>query len=475
MSIQTTLQPDCSPPFLQVYSVPVAETTSTKKLGLQIIRRLTAQGFEAYFAGGCVRDMLLKRRPKDYDVATSAHPEQVEALFPHTVAVGKSFGVIRVREGSTEIEVATFRSEGKYLDGRRPSSVSFTSSEEDAQRRDFTVNGLFHDPLKRKVVDYVGGRADLRKRIIRCIGNPDERFEEDRLRILRAIRLATQLRFKIHPRTWKAILARAESIRSVSAERIRDELTKLLLAPERSHGLRLLQKSGLLKILLPEIEAMRGVGQPRRFHPEGDVFVHTLLVLDMLNKNPSAQLAWAALLHDVGKPPTFEISTWKGIRRIRFPEHARVGAEMAQKILSRLRFSNSDREAIVAMVANHMTFKDVQQMKTSTLKRLLARPTIEDEIELHIADCKGSHHDIGNAHFVRRKRREFSEEELQPKPLITGRDLIKLGLKPGPEFGKILKELYEAQLEGRVRTYEAAMAHIRQLSLPGKAGKSKHH
>lgn len=428
-----------------------------------IVRKLRAAGHETHFAGGSVRDMLLGRKAKDYDIATAARPEQVERLFDRTVAVGKAFGVIRVRIGGHELEVATFRSEGAYKDGRRPSSVSFTDAQKDAQRRDFTVNGLFYDPISKKVHDFVGGQADLRGRRLRAIGDPAKRFQEDRLRLLRCIRLSCQLGFKIEARTWKGLCRLAPRIRSVSAERIRDELSKLLLSPDPAWGLKLLQRSGLMRQVLPEIEAMRGVSQPRAHHPEGDVFAHTLKVVSHLRR-PGLRLAWAALLHDVGKPPTFEKAVVRGRVRIRFPEHARIGAEMARKILSRLRFSRDDTEAIVEMVANHMTFKDVKEMRLSTLKRFLARPLLSEELELHRADCLGCHGHLSNFHFLRRKKRELRQEEIRPPKLISGQDLIAAGLNPGPLFGQILTAVEEAQLEGKISTQEEALALAKQLA-----------
>jgi poly(A) polymerase len=438
---------------------------STYQAALRVIRVLRAGGYEALFAGGCVRDMLRRARPKDYDVATSARPEEVERLFRRTILVGKAFGVVRARVNGREIEVATFRAEGRYLDGRHPSSVRFVDAEEDALRRDFTVNGLFYDPVARKVIDFVEGRADLRKRRIRAIGNPRQRFQEDRLRLLRGVRFAAQLGFAIEPSTWKALVAMAPRIRSVSAERIRDELTKLLTAPHAVKGLRLLYRSGLLRWTLPEAHAMAGVSQPREFHPEGDVLVHTILLFRHLRR-PGARLAWAALLHDIGKPPT--LGRKRGSGRITFPEHTRVGARMADAILRRLRFSTVDREAIVAMVANHMTFKDSQQMRLSTLKRLLARPTFEDELALHRADCLASHGSVANVRYLRKKQRTLPKEEIRPPRLLTGHDLISMGLKPGPVFGRILHAVEEAQLEGVVRTREEALRFVREQPARGE-------
>lgn len=439
-------------------------TASCRRAAEGIVLWLREAGHEAYFAGGCVRDALLRRSPKDYDVATSARPSEVERLFTRTVGVGKAFGVVRVREGGAEIEVATFRVDGPYRDGRRPSSVRFCGAEEDAKRRDFTVNGLFYDPARKRVVDFVGGRTDLRRKVLRAIGDPRARFREDHLRMLRAVRFAAALGFRIEAATWRAVVAMAPKIRRVSAERVRDELTKLLISPRPGLGLKLLARSGLLARVLPEVERMRGVGQPRAFHPEGDVFVHTVAALDGLPRKSSVRLAWATLLHDVGKPPTFERSTKKGVRRIRFPEHARVGARMADRILRRLRFSNDDREAIMAIVANHMTFKDVPEMRLSTIKRLLARPTFEEELAMHRADCLACHGKLGNVRILRGWQKRLAEEEIRPVRLITGKDLIALGLKPGPLFGRILAKLEEAQLDGRVKDREEALCLARTLA-----------
>lgn len=434
---------------------------SARSAAIEVIRTLSTKGHEALFAGGCVRDQLLDLHPKDYDVATSASPDEVEKCFKRTIAVGKSFGVVRVRLNDHEVEVATFRTEGPYLDGRRPSSVRFATAQEDALRRDFTINGLFYDPIHRKILDYVKGQKDLRRGIIRAIGDPSHRFREDHLRLLRCVRFSAQLGFKIEAATWKALVKMAPKIRQVSAERIRDELSKILQAPHAASGLRLLSRSGLMRVLLPEIESMHHVPQPRAYHPEGDVFVHTLKVVNNLKK-PSMNLAWAALLHDIGKPPTFEKALVRKRIRIRFPEHARVGAEMADIMLKRLRFSNPDREAIVSMVANHMTFKDIPAMRVSTLKRLFARPTIEEEISLHRADCGASHGDLGNVRFLRQKQKEFSKHEIRPPSLITGTDLIQLGIKPGPIFGEILAQVSEAQLENQIKTREEAIKYVRQ-------------
>jgi tRNA nucleotidyltransferase/poly(A) polymerase len=420
----------------------------------RIVRRLREAGHEALFAGGCVRDRLLGRRAHDIDIATSARPEEVQKLFPRTVAVGAQFGVIVVLEGDEEFQVATFRADGVYLDGRRPESVAFTTAEGDARRRDFTINGLFYDPLEGRVIDFVRGEEDLRAGIVRCIGDAEARFSEDKLRLLRCVRFSATLGFQIAPETWDAVRSRAEEIRVVSAERIRDELVKIFLHPSRVRGFDLLDASGLLAILLPEVAALKGCEQPPEFHPEGDVFVHTRLMLSLLPESVSLPLVFSVLLHDIGKPPVlFRDETG----RIRFNGHESVSARLSEAIFERLRFSNAEREATVAAVQNHMAFKDVQNMRVATLKRFLARPTIDDELALHRVDCLGSHGMIDNYEFLLAKREEFSREPLIPAPLVTGRDLIGLGWKPGPHFKKILDAVQVGQLEGTLTTREDAL------------------
>ncbi len=425
------------------------EATATR-----IVRRLRDAGHEAYFAGGCVRDRLLGRTAHDIDIATSASPGAVQKLFPRTVAVGAQFGVIVVLEEGREFQVATFRADGVYLDGRRPESVIFTTAEGDAQRRDFTVNGLFYDPLERKVLDFVGGEADLKAGVIRCIGEPADRFREDKLRLLRGVRFAATLGFQIDPSTWAALRDQAASISDVSAERIRDELVKIFLHPSRVRGFDLLDESGLLGVLLPEVAGMKGCEQPPEFHPEGDVFVHTRLMLSLLPEAVSIPLVFAVLFHDIGKPP---VSRKDETGRIRFNGHETVSAIMAEKILDRLRFSNAQTGDTLLAVKNHMAFKDVQHMRVATLKRFLARPTIDDELELHRVDCLGSHGMIDNYDFLLAKREEFSREPLIPPPLISGGDLISLGWKPGPLFKKMLEAVQVRQLEGTLTTREEAL------------------
>ncbi len=423
-----------------------------------VVARLQAAGFIAYFAGGCVRDKLRGVPPKDFDVATDARPEEVQKIFRRTVAVGAHFGVICVLENGRQFEVATFRADGAYLDGRRPEGVRFTTAEEDAARRDFTVNGLFYDPAKEEVIDFVGGRADLDARVLRAIGDPAARFAEDRLRLLRAVRFAAALGFQIETQTWNAVRAAAAEIKAVSAERIRDELVKIFTAPTRLRGFDLLDASGLLRVVLPELDACKGVEQPPNFHPEGDVFVHTRLMFSLLPTNVpvSAPLAFSVLLHDIGKPPTLRIDPAEG--RIRFNGHEHVGARMTERVMERLRFSRAEIEATTTAVENHMAFKDVQKMRVATLKRFLARPTIADELELHRVDCAGSHGMLDNYDFLRAKQEEFANAPLIPKPFVTGRDLIALGLKPGPSFSEILEGAQNRQLEGQFADRDAALA-----------------
>lgn len=423
----------------------------------KIVRRLREAGHQALFAGGCVRDSLMGKTPHDFDIATSARPEQVQALFPRTIAVGAQFGVILVVEEGRDYQVATFRSDGTYLDGRHPRSVSFTTPEGDARRRDFTINGLFYDPIEGKVLDFVGGREDLETRTLRAIGNPAERFAEDRLRLLRAVRFATVLDFTIEPDTWNALCAAVETIHDVSAERIRDELVKIFASPQRLRGFDLLDASGLMEEILPEIEPLRGCEQPPDFHPEGDVFVHTRLMLALLPRDASVLLVLATLFHDLGKPPTMERDH---TGRIRFSGHESVSAQMTEKIMRRLRFSNEEIEATTAMVQNHMVFKDVQNMRVSRLKRFLARPTFDDELELHRVDCLASHGNLDNYEFLRRRSEDLANEPLIPPPLVTGHDLIALGWKPGPKFKAVLDAVQVRQLEGILRTREEAITWV---------------
>jgi tRNA nucleotidyltransferase/poly(A) polymerase len=423
-----------------------------------IVRKLRAAGHVAYYAGGSVRDLLRGQVPKDIDVATDARPEDVQKMFSRTYAVGAHFGVIVVLEEGFQFEVATFRSDGVYLDGRRPSEVHFATAEEDAARRDFTINGMFFDPEAGEVIDFVGGRADLEARLIRAIGDPAQRFAEDRLRMLRAVRFATVLGFEIEPATWSAVAAHAPSINEISSERIREELMRIFLSPQRVLGWDLLDSSGLLRVILPEVEAMKGCEQPPQFHPEGDVFKHTRIMLDLLPEVASLPLVFSVLFHDIGKPPTSSVDK-NG--RIRFNGHDRIGAEMTEGIMERLRFSRAEIDATVEAVRQHMVFKDVPNMRVAKLKRFMARPTFTDELELHRVDCASSHGMMDNYDFLRQKREEFANEPIIPPPLVRGDDLLALGLKPGPKFGEILEAVETRQLEGMLKDREEALAWVR--------------
>lgn len=433
-------------------SQPLATTARS------VVQRLQRAGHVALYAGGCVRDQLRNVEPHDYDIATDARPEQVQALFPRTVAVGASFGVIVVLEGGAEFQVASFRADGVYIDGRRPESVTFSTPEQDAQRRDFTVNGLFFDPIAGKLIDYVGGQRDLAARVLRAIGDPAARFREDRLRMLRAVRFAATLGFDIERDTWRAVIKNASHIHEVSAERIREELVKIFLSPQRVRGFDLLDESGLLREILPEVEACKGCEQPPQFHPEGDVFVHTGIMLGLLPERVSIPLVFSVLFHDIGKPGTFAIDE---TGRIRFSGHDKLGAEMTEALMTRLSFPRREIDATVEAVANHMVFKDVQQMRVAKLKRFLARPDIDDELELHRVDCTSSHGMLDNYDFLRARREEFASEPLIPEPLLTGRDLIDLGFKPGPQFKEILDAVQSRQLEGTLREREEALEFVR--------------
>jgi poly(A) polymerase len=431
----------------------------------EIAARLRKEGHIAYFAGGCVRDIVRSVTPKDFDIATDAKPETVQQLFPRTYAVGAHFGVIIVLENDFQFEVATFRSDEAYIDGRHPSAVHFSSPEEDARRRDFAINGMFYDPVAEEVIDFVGGRADIDAKLVRAIGDPAQRFAEDRLRMLRAVRFATVLDYTIDKQTWDALVASATAINEISAERIRDELVRIFLSPNRTRGWDLLDSSGLMRAILPELDRMKGVLQPEQFHPEGDVFEHTRLMLQFLPEKVSVPLVFAVLLHDVAKPVT---ATVDETGRIRFSGHDRAGAEMAEKIMRRLRFSGAEIEDTVEMVRQHMVFKDVPKMREAKLKRFMARPTFDEELELHRVDCEGSHRMLDNYEFLLRKREEFANEPIIPPPLVRGDDLIALGLKPGPQFGEILEEVETRQLEGNLRTREEALEWVKRTYSLGK-------
>jgi len=435
------------------------QTAQMEKAAREIVSRLRDQGHVAYFAGGCVRDLVRGQTPKDYDVATDARPEQVQAIFPRTYAVGAHFGVIVVLDHGFQFEVATFRSDGRYIDGRHPAEVHFSSPEEDARRRDFTINGMFFDPIAGNVIDFVGGQADLKAKVVRAIGDPAQRFAEDRLRMLRAIRFATVLGFEIDPATWHAVVERATSIKEISAERIRDEFVKILTSRNRLRGFDLLDQSGLLRAILPELEPMKGCAQPEQFHPEGDVFQHTRLMLKLLPEKVSVPLVLSVLFHDVGKPPT---AMTDEAGRIRFNGHDRIGAEMTESIMERLRFSRAEIDAAVEMVRQHMVFKDVPRMRVAKLKRFMARPTFVDELELHRVDCASSHRMMENYEFLLQKREEFANEPIIPPPLVRGDDLIAMGFRPGPQFGEILEAVETRQLEGGFANRDEALDWVRK-------------
>jgi poly(A) polymerase len=428
----------------------------------EIVRRLRHAGFEAFWAGGCVRDALLGREPHDYDVATNATPDQIEALFSHTIPVGKQFGVIIVVEGGHQFQVATFRAEENYQDGRRPGTVRFSHAREDAIRRDFTVNALFYDPIAEQVHDWVDGEKDLRARLIRTVGSPDERFAEDHLRLLRAIRFAAQLGFDIEAQTMAAVQKHAEKIKLTSAERIRDELNKLFAPPHAARGLTLLHESGLMPHVLPELVPTLTCDQSPDYHPEGTVFNHIRLMLENLPKDtatsPSKEsLAWSALLHDIAKPLTASRGD-DGL--IHFYTHEKVGADMAEAILQRLKFPRRQTDEIVAAVRHHMQFKDTPKMRKNTLRRMLLRETFPLELALHRLDCLGSHRQLDIYDFLVEQQAHLNDQPHLHPPLLTGADVIALGMKPGPDMGALLHELRDHQLAEELKTPEEARAWV---------------
>lgn len=437
---------------------------------VDIVLTLREKGYEAYLAGGCVRDLLLGREPHDYDVATSASPDVILFSFPRTFNVGAHFGVILIAQDETVTEVATFRSDGAYSDGRRPDTVRYTlSSQEDVNRRDFTINGLLLDPvrggkflddfrydpvkLRSAAIDHVGGLEDLDAGIVRAIGRPEARFEEDRLRMLRAVRFAARLGFAIEDETKRAIRALAAKIDSVSRERVRDELTKMLTEGHARRAFELLDETGLLEVVLPEIARMKGVEQPPEFHPEGDVWIHTLMLLDQLEAGCSATLAWGALLHDVGKPPAFR----QAPDRIRFDGHVELGVAMGAAVCARFRFSNEETRQVVALIENHMRFAMADRMKASTLKRFFRLERFEEHLALHRMDSMAASGKLDHWEFVRDRWQAMPRETLRPKPLLTGRELITAGYKPGPAFKAMLRTVEDAQLEGAIGSEDEAL------------------
>ena len=433
---------------------------SPRETAHEIVATLQQAGFAAFWVGGCVRDFLLGREPQDFDIATDAKPEQVEKLFHKTIPVGKKFGVIIVVENEIQFQVATFRAEADYQDGRRPEKIEFANAEADASRRDFTVNGLFYDPLTQKIHDWVGGEKDLRSKIIRTIGKPEERFGEDHLRMLRAVRFAAQLDFEIEPQTFSAIQTLAPKIQIISAERIRDELLKLFCPPHAARGLVLLRDSGLLPFILPELVATIACEQSPDFHPEGSVFNHIVLMLEKLPPDANELLPWAVLLHDIAKPVTAEKDLATG--KIHFYGHEKVGADMAETILQRLKFPNKQTEEIVEAVRHHMQFKDVKLMRKATLRRLLMRETFPLELELHKLDCLGSSGNLEHFNFLVEQAEELKRQP-QMHPLLTGNDLIELGVKSGRELGALLHEIRERQLADELKTADEARAWVKRM------------
>jgi poly(A) polymerase len=444
---------------------------TSRELANSICEMLQRNKHQALLVGGCVRDLLLGREPADYDVATDATPVEVTGLFPESVAVGAQFGVILIPKNGLKVEVATFRSDLGYTDGRHPDRVVYSKTpQEDVQRRDFTINGLLMRHDNGEVLDFAGGQKDLSAGIIRAIGDPELRFAEDKLRMMRAVRFAARFGFEIEPATFRAIRRYVKEIQRVSPERLREELTKMLTEGAARRAFELLDETGLLEQVLPEISAMKGVEQPPEFHPEGDVWIHTLMMLEQLAKGASPTLAWGVLLHDVGKPPTFQSAEETG-DRIRFNHHVDVGVKMAEAICRRLRFSNEDTEQIAALVENHMRFAAVEAMKKATLKRFVRLPRFGEHLELHRLDCLSSHRHLDSYEFVQHFLDETPPEQVRPERLITGDDLLAMGLQPGPEFARILRRIEDAQLEGQLKTSEEAKEYVAR-NLTGKHTKA---
>ena len=429
---------------------------STRAQAISIVQRLRGEGYDCFLAGGCVRDMLLAREPQDYDIATSARPEDIQRIFPDTIPVGAQFGVILVLHDGAPFAVASFRHDGPYIDGRRPSAVRYGTLEEDIHRRDFTINGMVYDPLADRVIDLVGGQEDLRLGLIRAIGDPQARFEEDRLRMIRAVRFAASLKFDIDPPTFAAMQRQAPSIAVISGERIGEEISRILTEGGARRGFELLDESGLLKIILPEIVAMKGTAQTPDFHPEGDVFTHTMLLLSHL-ENPSETLAYGCLLHDVAKPICFRQQG----QRITFYGHTERGAEMAEDILKRLKRGRAVWERVAYLVRNHLRQVQAPQMRLSTLKRFLREEGIEELLELARIDALSSNGDLSYYRFCQERRGALNDEEIRPEPLVRGADLIELGFKPGPQFKEILRQVEDAQLGGELRSRDEALEWIK--------------
>ena len=428
----------------------------------QVFSTLRKGGFESYIAGGAVRNAILGLPVKEVDIATSAHPEDIEQLFEKTIPVGRQFGVMVVIENEAQFELTTFREETDYSDGRHPDKISFSDARNDVMRRDFTINGLFFDPISDHLLDFCEGAHDLKRGLIRTIGDPQQRFEEDSLRVLRAIRFASQFAFQIDDKTWQSLCEEAIGLNRISQERIKDELLKILTSKGAHRALRLMLETGILEIILPEVARMYGVEQPPQFHPEGDVFTHTCLLFE-LSTCPSPTLALGMLLHDVGKPPTFTIKD-----RIRFDRHAEVGAELSSAICKRLRISKKDTESVIELVKQHLRFINVMEMRDSTLKRFLRQPNFQEHLELHRLDCLASHGDLSAYEFCAEKLHDFGPEDVRPDPLINGHDLIDLGLTPGPQFSDILTRVEDLHLENTLSSKEDAMAWVQDYLLRKK-------
>jgi putative nucleotidyltransferase with HDIG domain len=426
-----------------------------KKQALQIIEKLNSAGFQAAYAGGSVRDKLLCVESHDIDIATNALPEDIESLFEKTIPVGKAFGVIVVVIDGIEFEVATFRNDGVYLDGRHPENVSFSSMEEDAKRRDFTINGMFYDPIKDEIFDFVGGQEDLKNKVLRFIGDPEKRIQEDKLRMLRCIRFSIRLGFEIESKSFDVICNHASEISQVSVERISEELLKILHIGNHAKAFELLFKTKLIDYILPEVKAMEGIEQPPEYHSEGDVLVHTVIALENLPKDASDELLMGTLLHDVGKPKT---QTFED--RIRFSGHDAVGAKITEIILKRMKFSNDFVERVVSLVENHMKFMFVKDMRTSTLKRFIRKDFFDEHLALHKADCMSSHGGLDNYEFVIQKREEIPPEQIRPERLMTGHDLINMGFAQGPLFRTIMTDVEDKQLEGSITSREEALKYV---------------
>lgn len=435
------------------------QITPLYEAALNIVKRLQSKGYACFFVGGYVRDILLNKKSKDIDIVTSALPEEVDSIFNNTHHIGASFGIINVVEEGFNFEVATFREEREYSDGRHPEEILYTDDPKlDAIRRDFTINGMFYDPISGEILDYVEGVKDLERGIIRTIGDPEQRFNEDYLRMLRAVRFVNRFDFELATETSEAIQKNSHNVIKLSVERVRDEISKMLIGPKPAESIKMLDKLGLLEHILPEVSKLKGVKQPEKYHPEGDVFVHTMLMLENMNE-PSIELAWSVLMHDIGKPATFSVGD-DGIEH--FYGHESVGARIAEKIMKRLHFSNKEIEAVVNATQNHMRFACVHEMRPAKWRRIIADENFDLELELHRLDCMSSNKMMGNYELMLKRMQELESEVELPKPLINGTDLVNIGMKPGPEFGKILRKVADLQLDGKITTKEQALEYVQK-------------